>query len=224
MLIFVNYKAKSLYAMGKLQAVFTADMVNYTLFPRDEATRWIEEMIALLHNDPSFKWTLNPEIYRGDSFQAVLKNTDQAMRAAILARAFMRAQSPNADLRIAIGIGKTEQLTDRAGTSDGEAFRLSGHLADHIRKQKAKIGIALPVPSESLNATLDLLEALIENWTMAQSEVVVALLQGKNITQIAEMLSISQSATSQRVIASKWWAIESFLTNFPKHLSLYTKR
>lgn len=210
--------------MGKLQAVFTADMVNYTQFPRDEAMRWIEEMIGLLHGHPSFKWTLAPEIYRGDSFQAVLRNADQAMWAAILARACMRTHSPNADLRIAIGIGKTEQLTNRAGTSDGEAFRLSGHLADHIRKQKAKIGIALPVASESISASLDLLEALIDNWTMAQSEVVAALLQGKSITQIAEMLSISQPAASQRVISSKWWAIESFLANFPKHLSLYTKR
>ncbi|WP_353721376.1 hypothetical protein [Dyadobacter sp. 676] len=207
-----------------MKAVITADMVNYTQFPREETALWLEEMLAVLHQNQDFKWALKPEMYRGDSFQAVLKNTDEAMRLAILARVCIRKHAPNADMRIAIGIGKTEQLTDRPGTSDGEAFRLSGHLADKIRQQKARIGIALPKPSEPLSATLDLLETIIEDWTLAQSQVIEALLQGRNITQIAEALSISQPAASQRVAASKWWAIESFLATFPKQLSLYTKR
>lgn len=210
--------------MKTFQAVITADMVNYTQFSREETTLWLEEMLAILHQNHTFKWTLAPEIYRGDSFQAVLKNPEEAMRVAILARASMRKQAPAADLRIAIGIGKTEQLTDRPGTSDGEAFRLSGHLADTMRRQKARIGIALPRPSEPLSATLDLLETVIDSWTVAQSQVIEALLQGKNVTQIADMLSISQPAASQRIAASRWWAIESFLATFPQQLSLYTKR
>lgn len=210
--------------MKAFRAVITADMVNYTQFPREESAIWLEEMLAVLHQNQAFKWALKPEIYRGDSFQGVLKNPGEVMRLAILARACIRKHAPNADMRIAIGIGQTEQLTDRPGTSDGEAFRLSGHLADKIRQQKARIGIALPKPSEPLTATLDLLETVIESWTAAQSQVVEALLLGKNITQIAEILSISQPAASQRVASSKWWAIESFIATFPKQLSLYTKR
>jgi hypothetical protein len=210
--------------MKALRAVITADMVNYTQFSREETAVWLEEMLTVLHQNQAFKWALRPEIYRGDSFQAVLKNPGEVIRMAILARACIRKHAPNADMRIAIGIGQTEQLTDRPGTSDGEAFRLSGHLADKIRQQKARIGIALPKPSEPLTATLDLLETVIESWTAAQSQVVEALLLGKNVTQIAEMLSISQPAASQRVASSKWWAIESFLATFPKQLSLYTKR
>jgi hypothetical protein len=210
--------------MKTFRAVITADMVNYTQFPREKSTLWLEDMLVILHKNPVFKWALKPEIYRGDSFQAVLKNTEEVMRMAILVRACIRKHAPNADMRIAIGIGKTEQLTDRPGTSDGEAFRLSGHLADNIRQQKARIGVALPSPSEPLTATLNLLETVIENWTIAQSQVIEALLQGKNVTQIAELLAISQPAASQRAAAAKWWAIESFLATFPKQLSLYTKR
>jgi hypothetical protein len=210
--------------MKRFQAVITADMVNSTGFAREDAALWLEELVRILREHTSFKWALKPEIYRGDSFQGVLKSADQAMHVAILARAAMRSRSPHTDIRVAIGIGKTELVTDRAGTSDGEAFRLSGHLADHIRMQKARIGIALPGPSEPLNATLDLLETLIENWTTAQSEVIVALLHNQNITQIAEKLRISQPAASQRVAAAKWWAIENFLATFPKQLALYTKR
>jgi hypothetical protein len=211
-------------ASKKNHAVITADMVNSTRFPREETAAWLEELIDLLRNHKSFIWALKPEIYRGDSFQGVLKNPAEAMRVAVLARAVMRAHDTKTDLRVAIGIGKIDPLTDRPGTSDGEAFRLSGHLADNIRKQKARIGIALPTPSEPLNASLDLLETLIENWTTAQSEVIAALLNHSNTTQIAEQLSISQPAVSQRIAASKWWAVEHFLTTFPKHLTLYTKR
>lgn len=210
--------------MEKKLAVITADMVNSTHFTREKTSEWLESLIEMLRNEPAFKWALKPEIYRGDSFQCVLKNPEEAMRLAILARAAMRAHDINTDLRVAIGIGKAEALTDRSGTSDGEAFRLSGHLADHIRKQKSRIGIALPSPSEPLNATLGLLETLIGSWTTSQSEVIMALLQKNNITQISERFSISQSAASQRVASSKWWAIENFLATFPEHLALYTKR
>lgn len=209
--------------MKGFRAVITADMVNYTQFSREETTLWLEEMLAVLHQTQAFKWALKPEIYRGDSFQAVLKNADESMRLAVLSRVCIRKHAPNADMRIAIGIGKAEQLTDRPGTSDGEAFRLSGHLADKIRQQKARIGIALPRPSEPLSAALNLLETVVEDWTMAQSQVIEALLQGRTITQIAEALAISQPAASQRAAASKWWAIESFLATFPKEISLYTK-
>jgi hypothetical protein len=205
-------------------AVITADMVNSTHFPREQTSAWLENLIELLQDEPSFKWALKPEIYRGDSFQCVLKNPAEAMHVAILARAAMRSHDINTDLRVAIGIGKIEVLTDRSGTSDGEAFRLSGHLADNIRKQKARIGIALPSPSEPLTAALGLLETLIGSWTTSQSEVIMALLQKNNITQISERFSISQSAASQRVASSKWWAIEDFLATFPDHLALYTKR
>ena len=203
-------------------AVITADMVNFTLFSRDQTTVWLTELTEILRNDPVFDWILKPEIYRGDSFQGVLKNSDQAMRLAVLARAIMKSHAPNTDLRIAIGIGRAEQITDRPGTSDGEAFRFSGHLADNIRKQKARIGIALKTDADPLNANLDLLETLIEDWTPAQSEVIAKLLQNENITRIAENLSISQSAVSQRVSAAKWWAIDSFLSTFPHQLKLYT--
>jgi hypothetical protein len=208
-------------ARTKYQSVITADMVNSTHFPIDQTGKWLRELTTTLAECNAFEWSLKPEIYRGDSFQAVLSNPGEALRAAVLARAIMKSYSTKTDLRIAIGIGKTNLITDRAGTSDGEAFRLSGHLADNIRKQKARIGVALPIPSEPLDGVLDLLETLIEDWTVAQSEVITALLLKQRIKQISEQLSISQPAVSQRITASKWWALEHFLDTFPQHITLY---
>lgn len=202
-------------------AVITADMVNSTRFTSEQTGQWLTELINVLRNDPVFDWELKPEIYRGDSFQGVLKTWDQALRVAILSRVIMRSHTVKTDLRIAIGIGKTDLITDRPGTSDGEAFRLSGRLADQIRQKKSRIAFALPVPSTPLESTMDLLETLIGGWSTAQCEVVHALLLNQNITQIAEKLSISQPAVSQRVASAKWWAVESVLASFQSHIALY---
>ncbi|REA62709.1 hypothetical protein DSL64_07235 [Dyadobacter luteus] len=204
-------------------AVVIADMVNSTRFPRPDVIRWLYDLVADLSLHPGFNWILPPEIYRGDSFQAVLQSPADALEMAILARALFRKNHKNTDLRIAIGIGDGEEMTTRAGTSDGEAFRLSGHLADHIREHKARIGIALPVSSVVLDATLNLLEAIIEDWTVAQSEVVAAILRTGNVTEIAGQLSISQSAVSQRLSSAKWWAVKSVLEAFPEQIDLYLK-
>lgn len=203
-------------------AVITADMVNSTLFSREDTNAWLAELIDTLKVSRDFEWSLAPEIYRGDSFQCVLSNVDEVMRLSLLARTIMKSHSEKTDLRIAIGIGKAEEMTDRTGTSDGEAFRLSGHLADNIRKQKARIAIALPYPTAPLSAILDLLETVVGNWSPAQSQVIAALLQKSTHQKISENLGVSQSAVSQRISASKWWAVQNFLDTFPEHLSLYT--
>lgn len=205
-------------------AVITADMVNSTKFPRADVIQWLNELIEGLSSNADFNWILRPEIYRGDSFQAVLKTPDDALKVAVLSRALFRTHDGNTDLRIAIGIGRGEEMTAHTGTSDGEAFRLSGHLADHIRKQKARIGVALPISALALDATLDLLETIIEDWTIAQSEVVAAIMTQRSVTKIAEHLAISQPAVSQRLSSAKWWAVNSLLEAFPEQIDLYFKK
>ena len=211
--------------MKTYYAVITADIVNSTHFSQEITSKWLEELITVLKTSTDLNWALPPEVYRGDSFQGVLENAGQALKAAILARAYIRSKKydkTETDIRIAIGIGEIEKLTDRPGTSDGEAFRLSGYLADHIKQQKARIAIALPRPSQPLAAVMDMLETLLEGWTAPQSEVVTGLLKNETISQIAEQLKISQSAVSQRVNASKWWAVDHLIQTFPEHIHLYT--
>ncbi len=203
--------------MDKKYAVITADLVNSTRFSSETTNEWLQKLSTLLQNDPELKWTLAPEIYRGDSFQAVLENPEKVMRAAIICRAFIKAQKKGTietDIRLAIGIGSIETLTNRPGTSDGKAFRLSGQFADVIKNQNARIGIKLSEESKSIDLMMDLLETLIESWTANQSETVFHLMQHKSINQIAEELQISQSAASQRAKSAKWWAIEELLQGF----------
>jgi DNA-binding CsgD family transcriptional regulator len=192
--------------------VLTADLVNSTRFSSEETNEKLSGLLKRLRSEK--EWLLSPEIYRGDSFQGVLVNIDQAIRASVLSRALLKATGSEWDLRIALGLGKIDRLTNRPGTSDGEAFRLSGRLADVMKKDKARIALALPVASDPLSAVLTLLESVLEKWTAAQAAVMVGLLTGAGMKEIAEMQNISQSAVSQHAAAARWWAVEPLLNHF----------
>ncbi|WP_025762041.1 hypothetical protein [Dyadobacter tibetensis] len=207
--------------MPQVYAVITADMVNSTRYPTEKTGIWLKELQRILQQDPRLDWTILPEIYRGDSFQGVLSTPQQALLAAILGRVFLKMQQEgkvDLDLRVAIGIGTIEQLTNRAGTSDGTAFRLSGKLADNLKGRKSRIGIATQPIQPLWSPLLDLLEVLVQSWTRAQSEIIFGLLQNKTLTQMSEELGISQPAASQRAQAANWWALEGLLNQFPKLL------
>ena len=210
--------------MSKLYAVITADIVNSTRFGVEETGKWLQELISLLGNE--FTWKLKPEVFRGDSFQGVLEYSDQALHVALLSRAFMRSKRvtlKETDVRVAIGIGVVSEFTDRPGTSDGEAFRLSGRLADEMKKNKSRISVAFSVSSSPMTSAMDLLETVVGNWTAPQAEVITGILQKESGVQLAERLKVSQSALSQRLAASKWWAVNHFLETFPEHINLYTR-
>ncbi|PWJ58465.1 hypothetical protein CLV98_104325 [Dyadobacter jejuensis] len=204
--------------MAHKYAVITADMVHSTQFSSEQTGSWLEELLTILGQLPQLDWALKPEIYRGDSFQGVLRKPHQAMHAALIGRAYMKARKAkqaSLDLRVAIGIGPIDHLTDRPGSSDGEAFRLSGKLADEIKNHQARIGLATQPSQPLLQVISTLLEPIVESWTVGQSELVLELLQGHTITQIANKLGISQSAASQRARAASWWAIEDLLERLP---------
>lgn len=199
--------------------VLTADLVNSTAFPPEETERRLGDMLARLKTGSG--WLLTPEVYRGDSFQGVLKSGGEALRISLLARAILKAENSDLDLRIALGIGELGRLTDRPGTSDGEAFRLSGQLADVMKKEKARIAAALPAPSEPVKAMLTLLESVVEKWTSAQAEVTLRLLTGATMSEIAEALRISQPAVSQHAQAAKWWAVEPVIHTFDQLIQAF---
>lgn len=247
--------------MNNTRAVITADILNSTQFLPDISNRWLTDLISLLKNSNEFQWALEPEIFRGDSFQGVLEHPEEALKVAIAARTFMRSRKtnpvrmaskirmknvfeerssepiytskitnaafplnkeiPEVDIRIAIGIGKVDRMTDRPGTSDGEAFRLSGSLADRIKQQKARIGIALPSQADSLSAVMDVLETLVGSWSAPQCEVILGILNNESASTLATKLDISKSAVSQRLKTSNWWAVERLILTFPELINRY---
>ncbi|MGY0407010.1 MAG: SatD family protein [Polaribacter sp.] len=139
-------------------------------------------------------------MYRGDSFQLEIKNTEKALFTALKIKAHLK-KIENIDVRIGIGIGKKEYNDARITESNGEAFINSGFAFDnYLKKQNLAIKTSWQNVDEEINIALDLALLTIDSWTQNSAEVFKISLEKEKITQkeIAEILGITQSSVSER--------------------------
>jgi hypothetical protein len=130
------------------------------------------------------------DFFRGDAWQLLLCEPAMALRVAIFLRARLRARGQ--DTRVAIGLGTVEKVSSRrTSLSLGEAFVRSGHALDAMPRGR-EMAIAVPEPlapaARWLAVVVQLVEAVIEQWTPRQAEVVALALQPERPTheEIAE--------------------------------------
>ena len=178
------------------------------------------------------------EMFRGDSFQCVVKEKRLSLRLALMIRTYILSfvddsgkKSPKKpvpqtlkgyiyarqDVRLSIGIGAIDFYDPKTvAHSDGEAFRLSGEALDGMKKTPYRMSVRTYDSgfSTSLEPSILLMDALIQKWTSNQAEAVRYKLQEWKEEQISEALGISQSAVSQRIKTAQWYAIEKLLTYF----------
>jgi hypothetical protein len=160
------------------------------------------------------------DIFRGDSFQGLLADPKNALKAALYIRAVMRKSQPadkeiNWDARMALGIGTVDLLPENVSEGDGPAYRKSGPVLDGL---KGDHRLAVTTPWDEVNnefkATCALLDAVITKWTAPQAEITWLLLEGQKAKDIAEELGISQAAVHYRVKGAGWFAIEAALQRY----------
>ena len=216
---------------GKIYAVLTGDLIGSSRFRIQQR----EEVLSNLKE--SFR-EISPDliaspfvVFRGDSFQGVLARPEEALKAALIIRASLlsrfKGKTARLDARIAIGMGTIDYLPrDQVGEGDGEAFRNSGPELDKMKKGEQNIIVRTPWPriNEELRIECALIDALIQRWTKEQAEAILFQIQEPELqTQkgIAKILKISQSALSQRLKTSGYWAVEVFLERF-KEMGYYS--
>ncbi|PRX47379.1 hypothetical protein [Salegentibacter salegens] len=207
-------------------AVITADLVdssNYSESFLDEILKSLNSEFEKLQQDYAEN-EIDFEIYRGDSFQGVIAKYQDSLQIALQLKSLInkvklkdqKSAGPLANVKIAIGIGSFDYKGDSMAESNGQAFQFSGRTLDAMKNESRKI--RLKTPLESLNSEFDaslfLLDTVMDKWSQASAEVVYFLLKGMKETEIAEILNISQSAVNQRKKACGWEAISVLLKRF----------
>jgi hypothetical protein len=166
-----------------------------------------------------FEFNIPFEIYRGDSFQAVIKN-QFALRIALLIRLGLRKELQTSeiwDARIGIGIGEVDYLKETTGISNGKAFELSGEALENIKKNTGRI--CLRTDDKPINQQFDTLnilaDAITNRWSKNVAEVGYrSLLFNETQKEIAQKLNISQSAVQQRFANADFDAINTYIRYF----------
>lgn len=179
-------------------AVLTGDIINSG---KNKDIKWLDALKVLLNTIG--KSPKDWAIYRGDEFQILIKNPDDALLTAIHIKAILK-QTKGLDARISIGIGTIESYKGKILEASGAAFIQSGRTFEELRKNK----ISLKVNSndhqidEELNLYLQLaLTGFIDKWSPASAEMVAIMLSAGKTSQdeLAQKTGIAQSAISQRL-------------------------
>lgn len=219
-------------------AVITGDIVASTkIEERDQLNEVLKDSFRIV-DDKVLKTAAGSfEIYRGDSFQGVIKDPAMALLVAILIRARLRAwdytESNDArplqaipDARVSIGIGTVSYKADKIIESDGQAFQYSGQLLDSMKHSGLELAIHTPWDevNDELEVTCKLLDALINRWSSAMAEAVYLYLQ-EDVTQqkLSVKLKISQPAVHKRLASANIDAVEAALNRFQKLITKYVK-
>ncbi|MEM9324678.1 MAG: hypothetical protein AAGA85_03445 [Bacteroidota bacterium] len=168
------------------------------------------------------------EVYRGDSFQLLLSQPQEALLVALLFRVGLRRYSNGTalddawDARVSIGLGSinaNKPNITTLGTLDGEAFVRSGRALDTMKNDAAFLRITSGQGSidESLQVCTSLADALIGRWTTAQCQAIyLHLLRGLTQKEIGELLHVSQRAIGLRFESAQFHSLQPFLKYFKK--------
>lgn len=205
-------------------AVITADLINSTSYEKSilkEVVRALKKEFNLISKEQDALFT----IFRGDSFQGVIKSPKEALQIALrLKVAVLKVQDstqkksslPIADVRIAIGIGEADFNEKTISESNGEAFKYSGRTLDSMKSENKKL--SLKTGDENINnefkVSLRFLDGLADKWSIASAEVIYYLLKGMKEQQIADLLNRSQAAINLRKKAAGWEEVQLLLHRY----------
>ncbi|MBI9033928.1 MAG: hypothetical protein JEZ03_05600 [Bacteroidales bacterium] len=218
-------------------AVITGDLVksrkisdsdwDITLNTIKEAFKEIKNLH--LHEEDRF------EIYRGDSFQAIIADPAKALRMAILIRAkikgikFERSETKShslssCDARISIGIGEISKRSNKVIESTGEAFYNSGPEMDLMKKNNERLRIKSPW--ESINdefvVSLQLADAIVTKWPNVQAQLSYDyLLEKRTQKDLAEKYNKTQTAISKNFRTSSVKKIEQLILRYESLIKTY---
>lgn len=194
--------------------VLTGDIAGFTTITPKKRTGLISELKKLITS-----WVEQPghaEVFRGDSFQLLLNNTEESLKRAIQIRCWLKSNYAQKnktllDAKIAIGVGDIAYFGKRILDADGEAFHLSGRAFDVMTEPGLKIITADETLNRQLEIITSLLDVIMNSLTTGQAEVLFMLMENKTQIEIANELNIAQSAVNNRIKLARWKEVDKTL-------------
>ena len=213
-----------------MYAAISADIVSSTSFCIEETLalkQRIEDLFSILEKRfPGF-WG---RLIKGDYIECLLPSVKDSCRVALIIKSSIKsfpvAESKKKKLfriygiRMAIGIGDMRIVDKEHGIMDGEAIYLSGRTLDEMGAPNKNGTFLIEPIDKRLRPALQtigmLTDALLNNITRRQSEVIYYKLLSKSEQEIADILGVKQSGINQHSTSAKWYCIEEALNYFER--------
>ncbi|MBY0482523.1 MAG: hypothetical protein K2Q21_14295 [Chitinophagaceae bacterium] len=197
-----------------LHAVLTGDIVNSTKLEPKKEKKLMKLFYQILE---PYKF----EFYRGDSFQAYIREPKEALKIVLQCRTAAISvtgteEATGSDVRISIGIGSIAAPIRKLATAKGEAFILSGRSFDVMSKDDSRLTIMVGGKNKQfldlgMELVANYIDSIYRGMTAKQAEVILELLVGNTQQEAAKKLKKSKSTISQLVSSAKWVEIEKVM-------------
>jgi hypothetical protein len=193
-------------------AVITGDIINFTSLDSEKRQSLITDTEKLLKS-----WVDEPkdaEVFRGDSYQLILSDIDDAIKKAIRLICWFKKHSGAAtniqlSSRVSVGIGTVAYRGKSVLDSDGEAFHQSGRRFDKMSPGEI---LTIQTSNEEINQQLTIIlsfiNLFINQWTPNQAEVIYLACEGYTQLKMAKELNLNQGAVNRRLKAARWKEVE----------------
>jgi len=155
-----------------------------------------------------------PELFRGDSWQLLIKKPELALSIALFYRAYLKAkmQLSSIDARMAISIGTVDYIESSFGV--GNAYKISGKALDKKGKRKIRFVSDVIPNSDVVDLIIQNTDFISSKWTSNQCKIVLLALQNMDQQSIAKKLRISQQAVSKQLDSIGWMIVEDNVNLF----------
>ena len=202
-----------------MYATISADIVSSTSLCIEETIalkQRIEDLFSVLEKRfPGFWGRLIKGDYDGFRVALIIKS---CIKSFPIAEPKKKKLFQAYGIRIAMGIGNMRIVDKEHGIMDGEAIYLSGRTLSGMGTPN-KNGTFLIEPADmqlkpALQTVGMLTDALLNNATKRQSEVIYYKLLSKSEQEIADILGVKQSGINQHSTSAKWYCIEEALNYF----------
>ena len=210
--------------MDKIKGVITGDIIESSAIQikyRDFLLKSIREIADEL----SVIEPLRIEMFRGDSFQAVIDSPENAMKIAVRLRAGLKGHTPKEckkpwDARLSIGVGTISYHADNTVLSDGEAFQYSGRELDEMGKRRLVVKTRWADVNEELLVSGAFADEVVSSWSVPQSQAAYqALLYNISQKEIAKKFQKSAQNISKLLGAAKVNLVQMYIDRYHKLIS-----
>lgn len=210
-------------------ATLSADIVKPTSFSANDTFRLRKYLQSFIDNNLAKGTDCWGRIIKGDGLELVETDPNNILRLALMLKCYVRFFAPedNSDkdfkrygIRIAISVGELRINDKEQGIIDGEAIYHSGRgLYELSESRTDTLLFVSDTPALSgIEVICSLIDAILNQTTARQCEILYYKLLGYNESKIAEILNIKQSTVNQHAAAASWNAIAkavNYFENYP---------
>jgi hypothetical protein len=188
-------------------AVISGDIVSSTKLTSDQFERLLKRIKDIQ------KWITEGNssnvhsIERGDEFQTVVHDIENALRYTIIYRIGIKALGKEFDSRISFAIASNATLRESVSESMGEAFVLSGRGLKALKSGRLFFNSDRFELAEHFDLLFKYLDRQLTELTSRQCEVMLPMLrtnEGMSISELAEKLAVATATASKSLKASGW--------------------